>query len=109
AAPFQDLPVIGGATTVRGYYNGRFAGDAALYNRTELYVPVFRVALVAPSTVGLMGLNDGGRVFASGSAYRSSAWHDGIGGGLWTSFLDNQYLITLTAVHGSERMFVYFG
>jgi hypothetical protein len=108
-APFQDLPTVGGATTVRGYYMGRFAGDAAAYNQTELYVPLLRVALVAPSVVGLMGLNDVGRVFASGAAYRSSAWHDGIGGGLWTSFLDNQYLITLTAVHGSERTFLYFG
>ena len=27
--PFQDLPTVGGSTTVRGYYDGRFSGDAA--------------------------------------------------------------------------------
>jgi hypothetical protein len=102
-APFQDLPVVGGGYTVRGYYPGRFAGDAALYNQTELYVPLLKVAIVAPSTIGIMGLNDVGRVFAIGD--HSSAWHDGIGGGVWTSLLDNQYVISFTAVHGSERTF----
>jgi hypothetical protein len=100
-APFEDLPFVGGTTTVRGYYSGRFTGDAAVYNQSELYIPIFKVALVAPSTVGIMGLNDVGRVFADGQ--RSSAWHDGFGGGIWNAFLDNQYVITFTAVHGSER------
>jgi hypothetical protein len=106
-APFEDLPYIGGTTTVRGYYIQRFTGDAALYNQTELYVPLIKVAVVAPSTIGIMGLNDVGRVFAIGN--HSDSWHDGVGGGLWTSFLDNQFLLTLTAVHGSERTFVYGG
>jgi hypothetical protein len=101
AAPFQDLPSIGGTTTVRGYYTGRFSGDAAAYAQAELYVPLIKVAIIAPSTLGVMGLNDVGRVFAAGD--HSSAWHDGIGGGVFTAFLRNQYVLTFTAVHGSER------
>jgi hypothetical protein len=103
AAPFQDLPSIGGTTTVRGYYNGRFTGDAAAYAQAELYVPLIKVSVIAPSTLGVMGLNDVGRVFAAGD--HSSAWHDGIGGGVFTAFLRNQYVLTFTAVHGSERTF----
>jgi hypothetical protein len=100
-APFQDLPIVGGAGTVRGYYPGRFSGDAAVYNESELYIPVAKASLVAPSTVGLMALNDVGRVFAIDD--HSAAWHDGFGGGPFLSFLDNQYIITFTVVRGSER------
>jgi hypothetical protein len=100
-APFQDLPSVGGANTVRGYFPGRFTGDAAAYGQVELYIPLATVSIVAPATFGVMGLNDIGRVFADGD--HSSAWHDGFGGGLWTAFLRNQYVITITAAHSSER------
>jgi hypothetical protein len=106
-APFQDLPSVGGTYTVRGYFNGRFTGDAAVYNQTELFIPLFTVNVIAPAAFGVMGLNDVGRVFAAGD--HSSAWHDGIGGGVWTAFLRNQYVLTLTAVHGSERTVISGG
>jgi hypothetical protein len=106
-APFQDLPSVGGTTTVRGYYPGRFTGDAAAYGQAELYIPVATITTISPSTIGVMGLNDVGRVFAAGD--HSSAWHDGFGGGVWTAFFGNQYLLTLTAVHGSERTVISGG
>ena len=107
AAPFQDLAHVGGEGTVRGYFPGRFAGDAALYEQTQLFLTLGQVTVVAPATVGLLGLNDIGRVFAPGQS--SSSWHDGYGGGVWGSFLDRRYLVRFTVAHSVEQTVFYAG
>jgi hypothetical protein len=105
--PFQDLPTVGGSTTVRGYYDGRFSGDAAVYLQTELFLKLGQVGLIAPSNVGILGLNDVGRVFVTGQ--QSSVWHDGYGGGFWATFQNRRYLVTLSIVHSVERTVFYGG
>ena len=106
-APFQDLPEVGGPTTVEGYYPGRFSGDAAVYAHAQLYLPVARLTLVAPGEVGVTALNDVGRVFLAGE--HSSVWHDGFGGGLWSAYFDRRYLIALTLVHSVEHNIISGG
>ncbi|HZS59384.1 MAG TPA: hypothetical protein VFA43_08955 [Gemmatimonadaceae bacterium] len=103
AAPYQDLAHVGGQSTVRGFFPGRYAGDAALYQQSELLITLGQITIVAPATVGLLGLNDIGRVFAAGQS--SSRWHDGYGGGVWGSFLSRRYIVKFTVAHGDETVF----
>jgi hypothetical protein len=100
-APYQDLAHIGGTGTVRGFFPGRFSGDAAAYEESQLFLSLGQITLIAPSTVGILGLNDVGRVFAPGE--HSSRWHDGYGGGLWAAFSGRRYLVTVTVAHSVER------
>jgi len=88
---------------VRGFFPGRFSGDAALYEETELFLTLGNLTVIAPATVGLLGLNDVGRVFAPGES--SSQWHDGYGGGVWGAFLDRRYIVKFTIAHGEETVF----
>jgi hypothetical protein len=63
--PFFILPEIGGEYTLRGYPQGRFRHDAALYYTTELRTWLFE----APSAGFRLGgqlFVDGGRVYRSG-------------------------------------------
>jgi hypothetical protein len=99
-APFQDLATVGGLTTVSAYLPGRFSGQAAAYGQAKLFLTLAQTTLVAPASVGIVGLNDVGRVFVSGE--QSTLWHDGYGGGVWSSFLDQRYLISATLSHGTE-------
>jgi hypothetical protein len=80
----------------------------ALYEESELFLTLGRITLVAPSEIGILGLNDVGRVFASGET-NASTWHDGYGGGIWGAFLDRRYIITLTIAHSVERTVVDAG
>jgi hypothetical protein len=106
-APYQDLASIGGSSTVRGFFPGRFSGDAAVYEQSELFLTLGQITLIAPSTVGILGLNDVGRVFAAGE--HSSSWHDGYGGGVWAAFVARRYLVTLTIAHSVEHTVVDAG
>ena len=105
--PYQDLARIGGVGTVRGFYYGRFTGDAALYSNAELFLTLAHVVIIAPADFGVLGLNDVGRVFVSGQ--NSAGWHDAYGGGVWTAFLNRQYLITVSIAHSSELTSIYAG
>jgi len=44
--PFYEAAYIGGATTVRGFVEHRFAGDAALYGNAELRLSVAKFYLL---------------------------------------------------------------
>lgn len=99
-APYQDLAHVGGAGTVRAFFPGRFSGNAAAYQESELFLALGRFNIIAPSTVGILGLNDVGRVSVPGE--HSSTWHDGYGGGVWGSFLDRRYFITAVVAHSVE-------
>jgi hypothetical protein len=39
--PFQEAAFIGGASTVRGLYSDRYAGDASAYGNAELRFHLF--------------------------------------------------------------------
>ena len=103
--PFHEAAYIGGATTVRGFTEHRFAGDAAAYANAELRLAVARYYLLVPSQFGLFGLGDVGRVSVAGQS--SSRWHTGVGGGLWISFLHPANTVSVAAAHSVEGTRVY--
>src|SRR2546428_4963541 len=84
--PLHEAAYVGGATTVRGFVEHRFAGDASVYGNVELRISVAKVFLLVPTELGLFGLGDAGRVFLSGET--SDRWHAGAGGGLWLAVLE---------------------
>lgn len=104
--PFFDAAFIGGSSTVRGWTEQRFAGDAALFGNAELRVFLTKVFLLLPADLGAFGLADGGRVYVAGE--HSDAWHTGFGGGLWISFLGRANTFSIAAARSRESSGIYF-
>ena len=103
--PLHEAAYIGGATTVRGFTEHRFAGDAALYGSAELRLSVAKFLVLVPGELGVFGLGDAGRVYLSGET--SDRWHAAVGGGVWISFLNPTNTISLAAAHSSEGTGLY--
>jgi len=103
--PFYEMAYIGGATTVRGFFDHRFAGDAAVFGNVELRLSVARFFLLVPVQFGVFGLGDAGRVYLSGET--SDRWHAAAGGGLWFSFLSAANTLSVAAAHSVEGTRVY--
>ena len=99
--PFFESAFVGGASTVRGLREQRYAGDAAVYGNAELRLALGRVVLLLPTEVGIFGLADAGRVFLEGES--SSEIHTGFGGGLSLSFLTPANTLTFAFVRGEDR------
>jgi hypothetical protein len=105
AYPFFEAAFVGGAGTVRGLREQRYAGDAAVYGNAELRLALGRVSLLLPTDVGVFGLVDGGRVFLEGES--SSKVHTGVGGGLSMGFLSPANTVTFALVRGEDRTSFY--
>jgi hypothetical protein len=103
--PFQEAAYVGGATTVRGFPEHRFAGDAALYTNGELRLRLAKIFVLLPEDIGVFGLADAGRVYLAGES--SERWHAGIGGGLWMSFVSHANVLSVAAAHSVEGTRVY--
>ncbi len=103
--PFYEMAYIGGSTTVRGFFDHRFAGDAAVFGSVELRLSVARFFLLVPVQFGVFGLGDAGRVYLSGET--SDRWHAAAGGGLWFSFLSAANTLSVAAAHSVEGTRVY--
>jgi len=90
---------LGGSINLRGFYRGRFTGDAMAFNNCELRLKVLDFnSYLFPGKVGLIGFHDIGRIWSKGIA--SNTWHTGYGGGLFFSPAD---LIMLQAVVGTSK------
>jgi len=107
--PLEEAAYIGGATTVRGFVDHRFLGDAAAYANVELRLRLTKFFLLLPGELGVFGLSDAGRVFFSGDT--SDRWHAAVGGGLWMSFLSRANTLSVAAAHSVEgtRLYVKTG
>jgi hypothetical protein len=103
--PFQDAVYVGGANTLRGYAENRFAGDAGVYGNAELRFRLTKLFVFVPWDFGLLGLADAGRVYVSGET--SDRWHAAGGGGVWFSLLQRALTFSVALAHG-ERTRVYF-
>jgi hypothetical protein len=103
--PFFEAAFIGGASTVRLGRVNRYAGDASAYGSTELRLSVAKVNLVLPADLGVFGLADVGRVFLAGET--SDTWHAAAGGGLWLSYLEHAYTLSLAIAKSDERTGIY--
>lgn len=103
--PFHEAAFVGGATTVRGFPEHRFAGDASLIGNAELRLSLFRFSLLAPDEFGVFGLGDVGRVYLSGET--SDRWHAAAGGGIWVSFLHRSNTLSLAYARSPESSGLY--
>ena len=109
--PFLESAFLGGRGRegpVRGLHNNRFAGDASLYANAELRLAVANIKLLVPGKLGLFGAADVGRVFFSGDPSNADDWHNGIGGGLWLSFLERSTTLSVAVMKGRDLTGVYF-
>jgi hypothetical protein len=104
--PYFDAAFIGGASNVRLGKVNRYAGDASAYGSAELRLTVTPVEIILPGDVGVFGLADAGRVFLKGES--SDRWHTAYGGGVWFSWLDRAYSISIAVAKGEERTGLYF-
>ena len=103
--PYHEAAYIGGANSLRGFAQQRFAGDASVFGSAELRVPVTRVYLLVPGMFGLFGMVDTGRVFFADES--SEKWHTGVGGGLWVSLIDPANSMSLSIADSDEGTGVY--
>ncbi|MGH7547494.1 MAG: hypothetical protein ACREMM_04885, partial [Gemmatimonadales bacterium] len=103
--PLHEAAYVGGATTVRGFPEHRFAGDAAAYGNVELRLFLARFFFLVPGELGVFGLGDAGRVYRAGET--SDRWHAAAGGGLWFSFLNSANTVSVAAAHSVEGTRVY--
>lgn len=102
---YFQAATLGGVFNLRGYRNYRFAGDAAVYNNTELRLKLFQFrSYLFPATVGLIAFNDVGRVWSQGE--NSKVWHDGYGGGFYFAPID-MLVFTATAGRSQEGVLPY--
>ena len=104
--PYFDAALLGGGSTLRGWRQDRFAGDASIYGNAELRLFLTRFFLLLPGDLGAFGLADAGRVYVSGES--SDTWHTAFGGGLWVSFLGRGNTFSVSLAHGREGNAVYF-
>ncbi len=98
-APFHEAAFVGGAGTLRGFREQRFAGSASAYANVELRVFV--------NMVGLFGLTDVGRVFQEGESSRK--WHVGMGGGILIAPLKRTNTFSIGVARGADQTSFYIG
>ncbi len=103
--PYHEAAFLGGASTVRGYAEQRFAGNAAVYGNAELRTPLTRVSLFLPGELGVFALGDVGRVFQAGET--SNQWHGAAGGGLWFAFIERSTTLSLAVAQSDEQRSIY--
>lgn len=104
--PFHEAAYIGGSANVRGFRQGRFAGDASLYGNTELRLILGKAVIFIPGEYGIFGLTDVGRVYLEGET--SKKWHTAYGGGFFFSVLDLSTVFPLAVAVSEEKTSVYF-
>jgi outer membrane protein assembly factor BamA len=79
--PPYDQLLLGGASTLRGYRAGTFAGDTLAAASLELRMPLGSRLRFARSGVSLFA--DTGAVAVHGSRFGDATWHEGFGGGVF--------------------------
>jgi len=103
--PFHEAAFAGGAATIRGWSEQRFAGRSSVFGNAELRLALARFVLFIPNELGMFGLADAGRVYATGES--SSEWHTAFGGGIWLAPLKRTNTVTVGIAHGAERTGLY--
>ncbi|MGD8700763.1 MAG: hypothetical protein PVJ43_15810, partial [Gemmatimonadales bacterium] len=104
-APWFQLAFIGGGNSLRGWQAQRFAGDASLFGGAELRLDLFDYRLVFPSTFGILGLIDAGRVWVDGES--PGDWHTGYGGGIWLALRGTRSIVSAAYAESDEDSGVY--
>lgn len=105
--PFHAAAYLGGATTLRGYAQQRFAGDAAVFGNAELRLFLVKTPRSLPGELGVFGLADLGRVYLAGE--HSDRWHGAVGGGVWVAFIERGAGVNVAVARSPERVAWYGG
>jgi Omp85 superfamily domain len=103
--PYDEAAYVGGGATLRGFPQQRFAGDGSLYGSAELRIPIARVYVFVPGSLGVFALGDTGRVYLTGES--SNQWHSAAGGGLWFALLDAANTVSVSIASSEEGTGVY--
>lgn len=103
--PFNESAFLGSATMLRGYYRDRFAGVQSLLASADLRIQIARVHVFEPTTIGVLGFFDAGRVYVDNDF--SNTWHTSVGGGLWFAPVTSEHTVALTLAHSSEATQIY--
>jgi hypothetical protein len=106
--PVHEAAFVGGATSVRGLPESRYAGDASVWGNLDLRIRLVRAVAVTRWDFGILLLGDVGRVFLAGQT--STVWHPSFGGGLWMALLDRSLVANVNVASGAgQGTFVRFG
>ncbi len=104
---FMTANFLGGKTNLRGFRADRFAGDAYLFQNTEIRFKIKNIrTYLLNGEAGIMIFNDTGKVFYENQD--SPTWHDGYGAGIWLIPF-NFTALTLTYNKSVEDNFINFG
>jgi outer membrane protein assembly factor BamA len=103
--PWSEAAFLGGSSTIRGWDNQRFAGDAAAFISSELRLRIGYTRVVVPVGIGAFGFSDVGRVSLDGSS--PGGWHSGVGGGIWLQPIGQPYIFRWGAGVSDETTKVY--
>ena len=103
--PWSGAAFAGGAETIRGWAEQRFAGDAAVSGAGELRLRVWNPRVVVPVAIGIFGFADAGRVYLDGAS--PGGWHTGVGGGIWFKPIAQQYMLRAGAGVSEEGTRIY--
>jgi len=103
--PWHKAAFLGGAATVRGYDEQRFAGDVAIYGSAEGRLRLLRPRVIVPVAVGVFGFVDTGRVYLDNDS--PGGWHTGVGGGIYFQPIQQPLLVRIGAGKGEEATKVY--
>ncbi|MCW3111196.1 MAG: metallophosphoesterase, partial [Segetibacter sp.] len=97
---FQALN-LGQNNVLRGFRKNRFAGTSLAYGSLTLLVKLLDTkSYILPGSVGLIGFDDVGRVWAGNQS--SNKWHNSTGGGLYYSPF-NMLLISASVGFSEEE------
>ena len=107
--PFHEAAFLGGAASLRGLRDERYAGDASLYGSAELRLSLTKAFLIVPGEIGIFGLGDLGRVYLEGET--STKLHHGLGGGLFfaTPNRNNSFSLALARSEGRTGFYLKAG
>src|SRR5258708_39690658 len=64
--PFYEAAFVGGDSTVRGFVEHRFVGDAAVFGNLELPLSLAKLLIPGPTQLGVFGPGDARRGYGSG-------------------------------------------
>ena len=103
---FFHSNLLGGHFNLRGYRKNRFAGDACVFQNSEMRIKLlnFRNPLFN-GPVGLIGFNDIGRVWCDNES--SDKWHNGYGGGIWVAPFKMAALSLTYNLSVEEKMMIF--
>jgi hypothetical protein len=107
--PWYQAAFVGGANTIRGWDEQRFAGDASLWAGAELRLRLFAPQIIVPVAFGAFGFADTGRVWLNNSS--PGGWHSGVGGGVYLQPVQQPYLVRFGAGTSEEatKIFIALG